>query len=264
MNLTLHRPNDAWRSPARPLDPSPMDSFGALAVDVVNFAALTYEVPLSRLTPIVPPVYEIESFERDGQPKALVTTACFCDGRFRWAHSPFPRLTFNESTYRVYVTHKGRKGVYFVGRYLGSGVATVGQRVLGRHSWLGDFELDIRPSAQGYERYRCEIASGRGDTFFELEAVQEPVPISPFEGADEMAQHITFRPYGFFTATGGFQAVMPVVHPHMSPLQGRLRSARLGLWDELGVLDPDEAEDPHSVLLERSVPFTLYPVRPVL
>ncbi len=77
----------------------------------MRFRSIEYGVHLPQ--PYVP-----ETFERDGLQLCLVSAPGFRNERFRWSALPYANLTFDESTLRVYVTHRGRKGVYFFRRYL--------------------------------------------------------------------------------------------------------------------------------------------------
>ena len=53
----------------------------------------------------------------------------------------------------------------------------------------------------------------------------------------------------------------PIDHRHMDPWAGRLREGRFDFWEHIGVLEPGEAGDVFSVLVEPSVRFTLHPPR---
>ncbi len=254
--------NDAWLVETRLPDENALLKTGALRIEVTNFAAITHAVPAERVRANVPDVYEVETFvDTDGIEKAFVTATCFCNDDFRWAHSPYPKHTFNENTYRGYVTADDKKGLYFFGRYLGSPLAVAGQRTIARDTWLGNFSLNIGRGPEGYTRYDCDVTGSRGGTHFRVVATDQPPALHPFSSGEEMAQHITYRLNGFFTTSAGFQGRMPVAHPRMRPYSGRLLSGRFDLWTELDILEPDEVMSPYSVLVEPGVTFTLYPPR---
>lgn len=228
-------------------------------VDISNFALLNYRVPAARVRPLLPDAYELQTFGND----CFVTATCFCNGDFRLALSPLPRLTFDESTFRTYVTHKGRIGVYFFGRYLSRAAATLSQRMVARHTFDAKFDVACDLRANGYHSYSCYARSRKAEVSFALSAMDRPVTSEPFSSGEELAQFFTYRLHGFFTSTLGIEGHMPVAHPRMNPFAGELEVARLDLFEELGVLSFDEAQRPHSVLVEPGVCFTLYAPRPL-
>ena len=233
------------------------------AIEVENFALVTYDVPAERVEAHLPAPYELDAFAGPGGRRAFVTTTCFCNRRFHPAGVGHPRHTFNESTYRTYVTHKGRKGVYFFGRYLGTSLAWLSQRALARDTFAADFDVATEVAGAKYSHYRCRAASEAGETSFELVAMDDPRSAKPFRTGDELAQFLTYRLHGFYTSSIGVQGYMPVVHPRMSPVAGTLLHGRFDLWDKLGIVSEQKAARPYSVLVVPQVPFTLFAPRPL-
>ncbi len=228
-----------------------------------NFAIITHAVPVERVRPHVPERFRIQTFDIGGETRCLVSATCFCNTGFRYSGLPYPRMTFNESTYRVYVDYDGRNGVFFVGRYLGHPVARAAQRIFDRDVYLGDFEVETSPSDIGYDSYTCRVKSRRGETSFALSATNEARAQAPFATADEHTYFVTHRLHGLFTSSTGAPGHMPVTHDRMKPWQGELRSGRFELWERLGILYPDEVADVFSVLVQSVIDFKLHPVRPV-
>ena len=231
------------------------------SIEIRNFAIVTYAVAAERVQRHLPGAYELDTVHGPDGPIAFVSATCFCNENFRLAGLGFPRHTFNESTYRTYVTHKGRKGVYFFGRYLGTRGAWMAQRPLARHTYTADFEIATIRGANGYDIYSCLALSSAGPTSFSVRASEPPQAKEPFRSGDELAQFLTYRLHGFYTDVLGAQGHMPVKHPRMDPLAGALSEGRFDLWDELGIVDAEEAQAPFSVLVVPAVPFTLYPPR---
>lgn len=234
--------------------------FPTFSVDVGNFALLNYRVPAERVRQHLPPSYDLQTFDGD----CFVTVTCFSNGGFRLWMVPAPRLTFDESTFRTYVTHKGRVGVYFFGRYLSRAAATVPQRAIARDTYDADFTVATESTDQGYRAYSCHARSDAGETSFALTATERPRALDPFVTGEDLAQFFTYRLHGFFTTSLRFQGHMPVGHRRMDPWAGELSTARLDLFEELGILEQDEAQRPHSVLVEPGVRFTLYAPRPLV
>ncbi|MFN2525820.1 MAG: DUF2071 domain-containing protein [Actinomycetota bacterium] len=230
------------------------------SIEVTDFAIVTYAVPAERVWAHLPKPYELDTFEGPKGTIAFVSTTCFCNRDFRPTIN-YPRHTFNESTYRTYVTHKGRKGIYFFGRYLSTTRAWVSQRPIARHTYRAAFDVSITNTVEGYASYLCKVVSDVGDTSFSLQAMQDPEGKHPFTSGEELAQFLTYRLHGFYTDVIGAQGHMPVSHPRMNPFAGELSDARFDLWDKLEILRPEEARDPYSVLVVPAVPFKLFAPR---
>jgi uncharacterized protein YqjF (DUF2071 family) len=234
------------------------------SIEVQNFVLVTYKVPAERVRTHLPSPYDLETFETPTGPVAFVSTTCFCNRDFRPVALNAPKHTFNESTYRTYVQHKGRRGVYFFGRYLGTRTAWLPQRTLARDTYSADFDIEIDRSDKGYDSYRCEAASSEGITRFVIEAKATPRAKAPFDSADALTDFITYRLHGFYTTSTGLEGYMPVAHPHMFPVAGRLLEGRFDLWNNLGILEDEEVARPYSVLVTPEVRFKLFCPRPLL
>ena len=234
----------------------------SFSVNVENFALVTHKVPAARVEPHVPEKLSLQTFEEDGERVCLVSASCFCNGRFRVTGLPYPRLTFNESTYRIYVEYNGRQGVFFIGRYLGHPLAVAAQKTLHRDTWLADFDVTMERTERGYASYVCHATGDHGETSFAISAEDDPAARPPFGSAWDHTQFITYRLSGLFMSTLGVVGHMPVSHPHMNCIAGTLHAGRFDLWHELGILDLEEAHNAYSVLVAPSVPFTLHPPRP--
>jgi hypothetical protein len=243
--------------------PEGSERLTTLSVEVRNFALITYAVPAERVRPRLPGPYTLETFHRNGQEQCLVSGTCFCNHDFRWSALPYPRLTFDEGTYRVYVTHRGRRGVYFFRRFLSSPVALVPQRVVDANVAVGVFDVETRFDDSGYGLYTCCVQSGEAENSFTVRAGEVPPRKMPFASGDELAQHITYRTHGFFQTTAGLQGHMPVSHRRMAPWSGELVSARFDTWTQLGIVRAEEVSEPYSVLIEPAVNFLLHPPRPL-
>jgi hypothetical protein len=236
----------------------------SLAIDVENFALVTHRVPASRVRRHLPQVYDLETFEDSTGEYCFVSATCFCNRNFRLKTLPYPRHTFNETTYRTYVSFKGRRGVYFFGRYLGTDLALIPQRMLNRHVFKAGFDLSVEREPQGYKSYVCKATSPQGETFFSLEATDGPPRKRPWASGEEHGQYLTYRLDGYFTSSMGWQAHSPVSHQRMRPFSGRLHDGRFELWEQLGIVPREEATEPYSILIAPGTQFTLYPPRPAV
>jgi uncharacterized protein YqjF (DUF2071 family) len=244
--------------------PEAFERLTTISVEVLNFALITYAVPVERVRRRLPSPYTLETFHRNGQEQCLVSGTCFCNHDFRWSATPYPRLTFDEATYRVYVTHSGRRGVYFFQRFLSSPVAFAAQRAADQNVAVGVFETETRLDDSGYSLYTCSVRSGDVHNSFTIRARQIPRRKIPFASGEELTQHITYRLHGFFQTPVGFQGHMPVSHRRMAPWSGELISGRFDTWTRLGIVTSEEVAHPYSVLIEPAVNFLLHPPRPLV
>jgi uncharacterized protein YqjF (DUF2071 family) len=236
----------------------------SLRIQVRNFALVNYAVDADRVRQHLPAPYELQTFSDTDRDYCFVSASCFCNQDFRLAASPYPRHTFNESTYRTYVTHNGDAGVYFFTRFLGTPISVVPQRMLARDTYLADFEVTTELDQSGYRSYVCDARGPDGQTTFSLEARSRPKTEPPFASGEEVAQFFTYRLRGYFTSSVGTQVQMPVSHPPMNPYAGQLDNAYLEPFARLGIVPADEMNAPHSVLVQPEVDFRLHPPRPVL
>ncbi|MDQ3877094.1 MAG: DUF2071 domain-containing protein [Actinomycetota bacterium] len=233
-----------------------------VSIEVENFAVISYPVAAERIEAHLPSVYELDTMQTSIGRTGFVSTTCFCNHAFRLARIKYPRHTFNESTYRTYVNYKGRHGIYFFGRYLGTRLAWLAQRPLARDTFVGDFAVKSEIRNGAYDYMSCRVTSRHGDTSFLLEG--DDGRDASLDSDLDLEQFLTYRLHGFFTAPLGLQGHMPVNHPRMRPFRGRLSDGRFDLWTELGILDDSEITSPASVLIAPRVPFTLYAPRPIV
>lgn len=236
----------------------------SFSIEIEHFALVTHRVPAARVRRVLPERYQLQIHLNDAVEYCFVTSTCFCNRQFRPTATQYPRHTFNEVTYRTYVTHKGRAGVYFFGRYLGSGAALVAQRAIARDTFHADFDVRVERGPSGYSSYVCKATDERGETAFALEASDPPPAIPPWRTGREHEQFLTFRPHGYFTSALGFQGHCPVEHEPLDAWSGTLHAGRFDLWAELGVVPEEEAGSPYSVLVTPGTRFVLHAPRPLV
>lgn len=233
-------------------------------VDLENFVMINHAVPAERVASQLPDRLSLETFEgEDGREMAFVTTTCFCNRDLRWRVARRPTHTFNQITFRTYVTHGEARGLYFFGTYVDTVSSKVVQRVLATGTKLATFELDAPKVAGRYPRYACRARAADGEVAFVVEATGDAERVHPFADADEHVQYIGFRLHGFSRNAFGLYTHGRVDHRYLSPFSGRLLEGRFDFWEELGILVPGERVPAHSVLVEPHIKFTLLPPRPV-
>lgn len=233
-------------------------------VDLQNFVMVNHAVPAERVRAQLPDKLALETFEgQDGRETCFVTTTCFCNRELRWRLTKRPTHTFNQITFRTYVTYGEARGLYFFGTFCDTIASFVWQGAMATGTKLAKFEYDMEKDGRGYRRYSCTARSGAEEVSWLAEAIDEPAAIPPFATADEHVQYIGYRLHGFSRNPFGFYTHGRVDHRKLRPFSGRLLEGRFDFWTRLGVIDPGEYLSPASVLIEPHILFTLMPPRPV-
>lgn len=242
---------------------SGLGRFTTAQVDVQNFALITHAVPAERVKPHVPQRFELQTFAAEsGEEMAFVSASNFCNRQIHWSASRYPAHDFDQSTYRTYVHHKGRVGAFFFGSFVSTRLSYVGQVLVASHTHLANFDVDIDMGPEGYSSYRSHARSDVGDLYFHIEARDRPSAKRPFSSGEEHSEFITYRLHGYSRSLAGGVSYGPIEHRHMTPWEGHLFEGRFDYWERMGILMPDEARQPYSVLVEPSVRFVLHPPRP--
>jgi uncharacterized protein YqjF (DUF2071 family) len=244
--------------------PSPRSRAWEADVDLENFIMINHAVPAARLTRHLPDRLVLETFEsEDGRETSLVTTTCFCNRDLRWRLTRRPTHTFNQVTFRTYVTLGEARGLYFFGTYVDTRSSALVQGALATGTKLARFDLDIRKAAGRYPRYSCTARHRDEVVSFVAEATRDPEAPHPFPSADEYVQWVGLRLHGFSRSRLGLYTHGRVDHRRLSPVAGTLLEGRFDFWERLGILTPDEFLTPQSVLVEPHIRFTLLPPRPI-
>ncbi|HEX2294255.1 MAG TPA: DUF2071 domain-containing protein [Actinomycetota bacterium] len=233
-------------------------------VDLENFILISHAVPAARVRAQLPERIALETFEdEDGSETCFVTTACFCNRDLRPRLTGRPTHTFNQVTFRTYVTYGEARGLYFFGTYCDTIASFLWQGSMATGTKLARFEYDMAKDGRGYSRYSCTSRSGPEEASWVAEATDEPAAIHPFASAYEHVQFLGYRLHGFSRNPFGFYTHGRVDHRKLRPFSGRLLEGRFDLWTRLGILQPGEYLSPRSVLIEPHIRFTLMPPRPV-
>lgn len=244
---------------AHALTPRPTPSGIDAITTLRHFAIVTYAIPPERVRPIIHPQFELECIELDGRPHALLSVVPFEDQDFRAAAFPSPRWRFGQTNYRIYVRDRAtsERAVWFLGTTLGSQWVQ-----LPRHAWKlpwhhGRFAIDCAQDASGrYVRYQMTTESAWAPA--SLEVVHEPAAPLSFPGFpnEETALVVLTHPLaGYYTRRDGRLGTYSVWHDRLTPTAGRVRNARFGLLDRLGIVPFAEQAQAYSVLIQPQTEF---------
>lgn len=236
----------------------------SIQVDIQNFALVTHAVPAERVRRLVPDRFELQTFiDESGTERALISCNSFCNRQLHWYPFRYPAVDFDQFTFRTYVTYKDEQTAYFFGTYCSTRSSTAAQWSVAVGTFYADFDVDIQGGRDGYPFYSCcAVTEAHGETSIELTALERPEAKHPFSTGRELSEFITYRLRGLARSPMGFIAHGPIDHRHMDTWSGTLTRGRFDFWYSLGLLEPSEAMDAYSVLVEPSIRFTIYPPRP--
>ena len=229
-------------------------------VTLRHLAFVTYSVPAQRVRPHLPRDFLLETFtDARGRERALISTGCFLNEDLRWSLVPKLSMNYHQITFRTYVRYGDRVGAYFFGTDVGSGPAYMLQRSFARNVAWATIHLKTAHTKDGYDRYSCRVRSVHGETRFKLKARHR------LSEQDEkaLAQNITYRLHGFFESSARMQADQFVQHKRMTPYSGELVAGRFEFWERMGILTQEESLDAHSVLIQPSIRFKVFPAVPI-
>jgi uncharacterized protein YqjF (DUF2071 family) len=247
-DVSLERPDTRWCD---------------VVTQLRHFAIVTYTVDPEKLRPLIHPRFELDCIiDSQGRQRALMSIVPFEDRDFHFVGAPWARFGFGQTNYRVYVTDRetGQRVVWFFGTTLGSW--TVG---VPRHLWklpwhAGRFRFDCEwdAGARRYQRYALRTQSDWAPLEMELADTGEPV--RSLEGFDDLEHGLFILTHpltGFFHRRDGRLGSYRVWHDRLQCTSGRMVSARIGLFERLGLVSPQEQQHPHSVLIQPETEFTI-------
>lgn len=237
--------------------PGPRDAVATLR----HFAIVTYAIPPERVAGLIDPRFALDCVTIDGVERALISLVPFQDHEFRWPASSGTPRRFGQTNYRIYVRDRdtGRRAVWFLGTTLGSWTVVV-PRWLWRLPWhYGRFRVACEQGAGGrYLAYRFETRSRWAPLDLALDHEPErPLDLPGFPDEATALDVLTHPLDGFYHRTDGRLGTYSVWHDRLAPTAGRVRHARVGLLDRLGIVPFAEQGTAHSVLIQPETVFLI-------
>ena len=229
-----------------------------------HFAIVTWAVDPARVRPHVDERYALDVYPGpDGAPRVWVSAVPFEDQDFHVLAAPWARFRMGQTNYRTYVVDRetGARAVWFWGTTLGHWTVAVPHLAwrLPWHHGRVAFDCAWDEEAGRYARYRMRTRSRWAPAALDLEDTGEPVRgVEGWPDLEEGLLALTHPLTGFYRRRDGVLGTYAIWHDRLRPTVGRLRSARFGLFDRLGVVPYAEQARPHSVLVQRSTEFTVY------
>jgi hypothetical protein len=234
-----------------------------------NFATVTYWVDPSVLRDHIHPRFEPVCLDADpARSRALVSVVTFLDQDFRFVACPWIKSSFGQTNYRAYVldTMTGEQVAWFFGTCLDSLTVAV-PRYVWKLPWhRGRMEFDCRydDSAKRYASFKVVTRSKWAPARLDLEdSGAATVALDGFSNLESGLVLLTHPTRGFFFRRDGNLGTYSIWHDRMKPSEGKVREAQYPLLQQLGLVDLGDRSNIQSVLIQRSVDFTIYlpPIR---
>ena len=212
----------------------------------------------------VHPRFELELFPgEDGTEKAWISMVPFEDQDFRFAAMPWPQFKFGQTNYRTYVIDSltGERMVWFFGTTLDSFSVAIPRFAwkLPWHAGRIRFDCDYDEARNRYRRYTMSTKSKWAPV--ELELVDSGEAVTNLEGCNDLETALvilTHPLHGVFYRRDGGLGSYSIWHDRLHLTVGTCKSARIGLFDRLGLVPFSEQSRPHSVLMQSRTEFTIY------
>ena len=250
-------PPSDWRRTHRPRA-KPSDVITTLR----HFAIVTYAVPPERVAGLVDERFALDTIQVDGQERALISVVPFEDEDFRWAASDGPRWRFGQTNYRIYVRDRqtGKRAVWFLGTTLGSGASSSRATCGGCPGTTGDSPSRANRSWTASTRPIASRPAAAGRRLaLELDHdADAPLELPGFADTKTALDVLTHPLDGFFRRRDGHLGTYSVWHERLAPTPGRVRHARIGLFDRLGIVPFAEQAAAHSVLIQPRTEFQIH------
>jgi hypothetical protein len=241
----------------------------AVETTLQHFAIVTYWVDSDRLRTHLHPRFEPDVVEvDDGSSRALVSVVTFLDRDFRFVACPWFTGSFGQTNYRAYVmdTQTGEHAAWFFGTCLDS-LSVAVPRYVWKLPWhRARMRFDCRyDEAQGrYSTFSVATESQWAPGRLTLEDSGEPPnALAGFSNLEAGLVLLTHPLRGYFFRQDGGLGSYAIWHPRLEPTVGAVKAATYPLLDRLDLVAQGDTRSVHSVLLRRSIDFTIYlpPVR---
>lgn len=234
-----------------------------LLVTLRHFAIITYAVDPLRVRDLIPGRFRLDTVTIQGREQALVSVMPFVDGNFTSAVRPFPSLKVGQTDYRAYIvdTQTGERCVWLFGTTLDSWLRAIPRLLWQLPCYRGRAWFDCRHDARSdlYESYKMCSRSRWAPAEVELyQAGDEVLHLAGFPDTETGLVVLTHPMSGFYHLRSGELGKFCVWHEPLAMRPARLRHASFELLHRLNIVDYEQQQRPHSVLVQPSTEFTVY------
>jgi len=267
--------------------PQFQDDIKTLSVTMRHTIFVTHAVPALRVRHLVPANhFALDTLKIGGETCAIVQSVFAFNENLHYTPLPKPSLDFWSATYRVLTRAPLREdtggvgapgsrmirsdpAAWLVKSYLGAKAAWALQRAVAANSKGAEFNIIQRGD---YNAVYIDVQPDdrSAATSIAVRAIAEQHPAQPFASWDKMTEFLTRRRNGYYdmAAIGskeniGFVATdNPPMQPRnaqLIPVGGEVRESRLGVWEQLGVMETNEMRRPFSILIQPQLAVVIAP-----
>lgn len=235
-----------------------------VTTQLAHFAIVSYAVPVGRVRPHVHHRFQLDSFYNErGQEVVWVSMVPFEDLDFAFVALPHWTFRFGQTNYRTYVIDRqtGERKVWFFGTSLASPVVAIPRHLwqLPWHYGRIHFDCLYDPQQARYLRYRMRTRSTWAEVHLELtDTGQAVTALDGFDDLETALVRLTHPMLGVYYREDGCLGGYHIWHDRLNCTVGHVRSAKIALFDRLGLVPYAEQLQPHSVLIQRTTQFAIY------
>jgi uncharacterized protein YqjF (DUF2071 family) len=222
---------------------------------LVDVAILTYAVDAGRLARLLPPGVVPDGAD-DGH-RAWASAVAFRARGLRVRGVPALRADCGHVDYRAYVRVGSEHGVWFLGAAMDHWLART-VRIAWRMPWhRASVQVDgSRPPGA----YEAAVRNGHGDLDLTARAaVDAGRPVDGFTDVAGFVDRIVNPTAGYFVGRRGRVRRYTVAHERVQPVPMAVESARVGLFEALGLVAPAARPDAAHLLPDFDIAIHLPP-----
>lgn len=263
------------------------DDLKTMSVTMRHTIIVSHAVPAIRVRRLVPSsFFALDTLKIGGETCGIVQSVFAFNENLHYTPLPKPSIEFWSASFRVLTRaplreDTGRAGApgsrmirtdpaaWLVRSYLGTKAAWAMQRAVAANAKSAEFNIIQRGD---YNAVYIDVQPDdkSATTSIAVRAVADQNPALPFASWDKMAEFLTRRPNGYYdmAAIAGRENVgfIALDHPPMQPrnaelipVGGEVRESRLGVWEQLGVMEPNEMRRPFSILIQPQLSVVIAP-----
>lgn len=238
---------------------------------------ISHALPAHRvldIVPTMPPELQLDTLPISGESCAFLQTVLRFNDDLHYTPLALPNLSFWQLEFGVLVrrTMQGatrQSGFFALESFCATRAAWVLGRALAGAAHFADFNVILRGSED--DAYATFIADMKPEnpalaTQIAVRQTNEIAVRAPFVNAEKRNRFFTERPtsLGALSVAQKFGAVQNVVtgssevlNAEIAPVGGEIGELRLGFWETLGILKPDELRAPFAMSLVAEIKTVL-------
>jgi len=228
-----------------------------------HLAIITYAVEPGRLAGLIPKRFDLTTVGLENRELALLSAVSLINESLTLAAYPFPKLRIAQVNYRVYAIDRetGERCVWFLETVIDSWAVIV-PRYMWRLPWhKGEirFDLEIDKTTGQYLKYARRVRSLKAAAEIELfQAESDMSEIPAFPDRETALIYLSHPLLGCYRRRDNRLGRYRIWHPRMALTSAGLRYANFEFLAATGLVNDQEQQRPHSVLIGPGSEFTVY------